>query len=155
MATLKEPVKVFIVQSLACMETPQQVADAVKQEFDIDIDRTQVAAYDPTKRAGKNLSKELRKLFDETRKEFQENILDIPVANKAFRLRELQKMYDDFGKNKVMKQKVLKQAFQETDGRTSRQEMTGKDGGPIQYNFTTQDYKKAQEVIEGKLSELD
>jgi hypothetical protein len=29
MATLKEPVKIFIVQSLACFETPQQVVDAV------------------------------------------------------------------------------------------------------------------------------
>ena len=40
-------------------------------------------------------------------------------------------MYDEYGKNKVMKQKVLKQAFQETDGRVTRQEITGKDGGPI------------------------
>lgn len=133
MATLKEPIKVFIVQSLACMETPQQVADAVKQEFNLEIDRKQVQLYDPTKRAGKNLSPKLKQLFDETRRNFQENILDIPLANKAFRLRELQKMYDGYGaKNPVMKQKVLKQAFQETDGRVSRQEITGKDGAPIQ-----------------------
>ncbi|WP_269914812.1 DUF2280 domain-containing protein [Acinetobacter sp. HY1485] len=123
MATLKEPIKIFIVQSLACMETPQQVADAVKQEFGIELDRRQCSAYDPTKPAGKNLSKKLKQLFDETRRNFQENILDIPLANKAFRLRELQKMYDDYGKNKVMKQKVLKQAFQETDGRVTRQEI--------------------------------
>lgn len=37
MATLKEPVQIFIVQSLACFETAQQVADAVKQEFAIEI----------------------------------------------------------------------------------------------------------------------
>ena len=36
MAALKEPVKIFIVQSLACFETPQQVADTVKQEFKIE-----------------------------------------------------------------------------------------------------------------------
>ncbi|RSP38220.1 DUF2280 domain-containing protein, partial [Acinetobacter baumannii] len=35
MATLKEPIKIFIVQSLACFDTPQQVADAVKQEFGV------------------------------------------------------------------------------------------------------------------------
>ncbi|MCT9272449.1 DUF2280 domain-containing protein [Acinetobacter baumannii] len=49
MATLKEPVKIFIVQSLACRDTPQEVAELVKQEFGVDIDRVQVATYDPTK----------------------------------------------------------------------------------------------------------
>jgi hypothetical protein len=34
---IKEPVKIFIVQSLACFETPQQVADAVKQEYGIEM----------------------------------------------------------------------------------------------------------------------
>jgi len=71
MATLREPVKVFIVQSLACFETPQQVADAVKQEFKIEIDRQQVAAYDPTKATGKNLSKKLKDLFFKSRKHFR------------------------------------------------------------------------------------
>ena len=63
MATLREPVKIFIVQSLACFETPQQVADAVKQEYGIEIDRRQCAAYDPTKPAGKNLSKKIKRSF--------------------------------------------------------------------------------------------
>ena len=91
MATLKEPIKIFIFQSLAFMETPQQVADAVKQDFKVDIDRSQVATYDPTKRAGKNLSPKLKQLFEETRRELQENILDIPLANKAFRLKNYKK----------------------------------------------------------------
>ena len=41
-------------------------------------------------------------------------------------------MYEDSGKNKRAKQNLLKQAFQETDGRVTKQEITGKDGGPIQ-----------------------
>lgn len=131
MATLREPIKIFIVQSLACMYTPQQVADAVKQEYGIEIDRRQCAAYDPTKPAGKNLSKKLAELFHKSRQEFRENVIDIPLANKAFRLRELQDMYDSAGKNKVVKQSILKQAFQETDGRVTRQEVTGKDGQPL------------------------
>lgn len=124
MAALKEPVKIFIVQSLACFDTPQQVADAVKQEYNIEVSRQQVAAYDPTKYAGRNLSKKLKELFERTRKDFRENVEDIPIANKAFRLRELQKMYDDYGRNKVMKQNVLKQAFQETDGRVTKHDVT-------------------------------
>ena len=131
MAALKEPVKIFIVQSLACFETPQQVADSVEETYKIKIDRKQCHSYDPTKYAGRNLSKKLKDLFYETRKKFQENILDIPIANKAFRLKELQNMYEDSGRNKRAKQNLLKQAFQETDGRVSPQEITGANGGTI------------------------
>ena len=152
MAALKEPVKMFIVQSLACFETPQQVVEAVKQDYKIEITRQQVALYDPTKVAGRNLSKKLKDLFDRTRKDFRENVEDIAIANKAFRLRELQKMYDDSGRNKKTKQVLLKQAFQETDGRVTKQEITGKDGQPLQTTTVqaTQDQvneavRKAQE----------
>lgn len=116
MATLREPIKIFIVQSLACFDTPQQVADAVKQEFGIEIERQQVSAYDPTKPTGKNLSKKLKDLFTRTRKDFKSNIYDIPLANKAVRLNELQKMYVDWNKNKKMKQSVIKQIKDEMQG---------------------------------------
>lgn len=150
MAALKEPVKIFIVQSLACFETPQQVADAVQQRFGIEIDRRQCEGYDPTKFSGRNLSKKLTELFHQTRKDFRENIDDIAIANKAFRLRELQKMYDDSGRNKRAKQNLLKQAFQETDGRVTKQEITGANGGPIESinaNVPLESYKKAREQI--------
>lgn len=116
MAALKEPVKIFIVQSLACFETPQQVVDAVKQDFKIEISRQQVALYDPTKVAGQNLSKKLKELFYKTREDFKSNIYDIPLANKAVRLNELQKMYNDWGKNKIMKQNIIKQIKDEMQG---------------------------------------
>lgn len=128
MAALKEPVKIYIVQALACRDTPQEVADLVKQEFGIEIDRQQCAAYDPTKRRGKNLSQKYVDLFEETRKRFDEGLIDIPIANKFYRLKELQKMYDDSGRNKRVKQNLLKQALQETDGRTTKVEHMGKDG---------------------------
>ena len=148
MAALKEPVKIFIVQSLACFDTPQQVADAVQQRFGIEIDRRQCEGYDPTKFSGRNLSKKLKDLFTRTRKDFRANIEDIAIANKAFRLKELQGMYDDSGKNKRLKQNLLKQAFQETDGRVTKQEITGKDGKPIETvnsNVSTESYLTARE----------
>lgn len=116
MAALKEPVKIFIVQSLACFDTPQQVADAVKQRFGIEIERQQCENYDPTKYAGRNLSKKLRDLFERTRKDFQINIYGVPLANKAVRLKELQKMYEDWNKNKKMKQNIIKQFKDEMHG---------------------------------------
>ncbi|WP_218696385.1 DUF2280 domain-containing protein [Acinetobacter harbinensis] len=124
MAALKEPVKMFIVQSLACFETPQQVADSVEEIYKIRIDRKQCHSYDPTKYAGRNLSKKLKDLFERTRKDFRTNVEDIAIANKAFRLNELQKMYDDSGRNKRAKQNLLKQAFQETDGRVTKHDVT-------------------------------
>lgn len=137
MAALKEPVKIFIVQSLACFETPQQVADAVQQRFGIEIDRRQCEGYDPTKFSGRNLSKKLTELFHQTREDFRKNIFDIPIANQAYRLKEIQGMYNDSGKNKRIKQNLLKLAYQETDARTTKQEITGADGGPIQNENTT------------------
>lgn len=154
MAALKEPVKMFIVQSLACFETPQQVVEAVKQEYKIEITRQQVALYDPTKVAGRNLSKKLIELFHKTRKDFRENIEDIAIANKAFRLRELQKMYEDSGRNKRVKQNLLKQAFQETDGRVTKQEITGAGGGPIQ-NENTVVVTATDEQVRQAINELE
>ena len=154
MAALKEPVKIFIVQSLACFETPQQVADAVEEIYKIKIDRKQCHSYDPTKYAGRNLSKKLKDLFDKTREDFRENIEDIAIANKAFRLRELQKMYEDAGRNKIAKQNLLKQAFQETDGRVTKQEITGAGGGPLQSENVTYVTATKEEVRQA-LNELE
>ncbi|NBK38160.1 DUF2280 domain-containing protein [Pseudomonas soli] len=92
MAALTSDVKAFIVQALACFDTPTQVSQAVKQEFDIDVTRQQVEQHDPTKRAGANLAAKWRTLFEDTRKRFREEVAEIPIANRAFRLRGLGRM---------------------------------------------------------------
>ena len=153
MATLKEPVKIFIVQSLACRDTPQEVAELVKQEFKISIDRVQVAAYDPTDAAGKNLSKKFVELFNKTRADFDAGLIDIPIANKHYRLKQYQKQLERNAKNTVMSLKILEQAAKDVGGQfTNRQEITGKDGEALQTTVVhaTQEQveaavKKAQE----------
>ena len=151
MATLKEPVKIFIVQALACRDTPQEVAEAVKQEFKIELDRRQCASYDPTKPAGQNLSKKFVQLFEETRKKFDEGLIDIPIANKHFRLKQYQKQLERNAKNTVMSLKILEQAAKDVGGQfTNRQEITGKDGKPIETvnsNVPTESYLKAREQV--------
>ncbi|HIH5333019.1 DUF2280 domain-containing protein [Acinetobacter baumannii] len=114
MATLKEPVKIFIVQSLACFDTPQQVVEAVREEFNIELTRQQVASYDPTKATCRALSKKLTALFNKTREDFKKNVYDIPLANKAYRLKELQKMYEKAGKNVQLRQSLIKLAREES-----------------------------------------
>lgn len=148
MATLKEPVKIFIVQALACRDTPQEVAEAVKQEFKIELDRRQCASYDPTKPAGQNLSKKFVQLFNETREKFDAGLIDIPIANKHFRLKQYQKQLERNAKNTVMSLKILEQAAKDVGGQfTNRQEITGKDGKPIETvnsSVPTESYLKAR-----------
>ncbi|UXI52673.1 DUF2280 domain-containing protein [Acinetobacter variabilis] len=153
MATLKEPVKIFIVQALACRDTPQEVAELVKQEFKLSVDRVQVAAYDPTKAAGKNLSKKFVDLFYETREKFDAGLIDIPIAQKYYRLKQYQKHLEKNARNTVMSLNIMKQAAQDLGGQfTNRQEITGKDGEALQTTVVhaTQEQveaalKKAQE----------
>lgn len=96
MPTLRGDIKVFIVQSLACYETPTQVVESVKEGFGITLARSHIQQYDPTKRAGKDLGKRFVEIFESTRKVFLEDISKIPIANQSFRLRALQRSYDWF-----------------------------------------------------------
>ena len=151
MAALKEPVKIFIVQALACRDTPQEVADQVLQEFGVKIDRKQCQLYDPTKAAGKNLSKKFVDLFHKTRADFDAGLIDIPIANKHYRLKQYQKQLERNAKNTVMSLKILEQAAKDCGGQfTNRQEITGKDGKPIEtinQNVSTESYLKAREQV--------
>lgn len=149
MAALSEPVKIFIVQALACRDTPQEVVTLVKQEYDIEVTRSQCQNYDPTKYSGRNLSKKFVQLFNETREKFDAGLIDIPIANKHFRLKQYQKQLERNAKNTVMSLKILEQAAKDVGGQfTNRQEITGKDGKPIETvssNVSTESYLTARE----------
>ena len=71
MATLKGEVKAFIVQSLACFDTPSVVVDSVKKEFGIAVSRQQVESHDPTKVNGRGLAQKWVDMFNSTRERFQ------------------------------------------------------------------------------------
>ncbi len=135
MAALKDDVKTFIVQALACYDTPSQVVHAVKQEFGIEVPRAQVALYDPTKTAGRSLGAKLRDLFTATRKAFLDEAATIPIAQQAYRLRVLQRLQQQAESrgNAALAAQLLEQAAKEVGGAfTNRREVTGKGGGPIQ-----------------------
>ena len=100
MAALTNEVKAFIVQGLATYMTATQVVDAVNEEYQIEITRQAVSRYDPTKLSGQTLSDELKELFSECRKTFQEDLQAIPIANKAYRLNMLDRMARDAEKSK-------------------------------------------------------
>lgn len=134
MATLTDDVKAFVVQALACFDTPTQVASAVKEEFGLEITRMQVSTYDPHKHMGRNLSKKWREIFEATRKAFLKDQASIPIANQNFRLRALDRLYQNAASrgNAALAAQLLEQAAKESGGSfTNRREMTGKDGTPL------------------------
>ena len=136
MATLKGEVKAFIVQSLACFDTPSMVVESVKKEFGISITRQQVESHDPTKANGKGLAKKWVDMFNDTRNRFQTEIAAIPIANKAYRLRTLDRMAvrTENMKNFSLTAQLIEQAAKEVgDAYTNKLkvESTGANGGPI------------------------
>jgi len=115
MATLSNDVKAFIVQALACFDTPSQVATAVREEFGLEVTRQQCESHDPTKYAGRDLAKRWRVLFDDTRRRFREETADIPIANRAHRLRTLGRMAEkaEGMRNLALTAQLLEQAAKE------------------------------------------
>jgi hypothetical protein len=130
---LSPEVKTFIVHALACFDAPSTVAAAVKDEFGITVTRQRVHAYDPTKKAGEDLGVELRAIFEATRKTFLEETAEIGIANRAVRLRKLDRVAQkaEAANNHVMVMQACEAAAKEVGDAFSnrhKHEHTGKDG---------------------------
>lgn len=138
MATLDKKHKSFIVRRLACFDTPTQVANAVKEEFNLDVSRAQVNYYNPTTAQGSSqLAEQWTNLFNETREQFRKDIKELAIANKAYRLKKLTKYADKLEgvKNFKAAAEMLEQAAKEVgEAYTNKNlhEHTGKGGGPIE-----------------------
>ncbi len=132
MAALKKEVKLFIVRSLAVFNTPTETAELVNQEYGIKVTKQQCEKYDPTKRAGENLSEELKNDFEKTREMFLGKPEAIPIANLAVRLQRLENQYQRHSKNRVAALNILRQAAEDVGGKyTNKTELTGAGGDPL------------------------
>ena len=130
-AKLSDEVKRYIVQALACFDTPSTVAAAVKKEFGIEVSRQLVESHDPNKRAASGLSEKWRELFKASREAFLEDQSEIGIAHRSVRLRKLAQQVElnESRGNSAMVAQLLKQAAEEVGGSyTNRRELTGKDG---------------------------
>lgn len=161
MAALKPEIKAFIVQSVACFDAPSQVVESVLKEFGIHITRQQVEQNDPTKVSGRGLAKKWVDLFHSTRARFQSDISDIPIANKAYRLRVLDRMTTkaEGMRNMALAATLIEQAAKECGDAYSNKhkfEHSGPNGGAVEVmNYTPEHYAAAKKAIEGKLTGLD
>lgn len=125
--------QVFIVTELAVYSRPSEVKAMLKARWDIDVNISTITYYDPT--TVSECAKEWRDLFDEARAICLKHWARVPIMEKSYRARRLQKILDteeDRG-NTVGARETLEQAAKEEGGAyTNRREFTGKDGGPVQ-----------------------
>lgn len=145
MAALSSDIKAVIVQSLACFDTPSQVVEAVKAQFGVEISRQQAESHDPTKFAGRDLGAKWVALFHESRARFKEETVNIPIANRAFRLRALDRMAAraEGMKNMALAAQLLEQAAKETGGAYTNRREIEHSGGV--------DLRKATDMTEAEL----
>lgn len=130
-AKLSDELKTYIVQALACFDSPSVVAASVKKEMGIEVSRQLVESHDPNKRAASGLAPKWKALFEETRKTFLEDTATIAISHRAVRLRALQRMSEkaETQGNMVLAASLMKQAAEEVgNAYTNRRELTGKDG---------------------------
>jgi len=132
MAALRDEVKAFVVQALACFDTPSQVVASVKETFGIDVTRQQCEAYDPTKYVGRSLNQKWKTLFEDTRARFREETAEIPIANRAYRLRTIRFVEKaETMKNIGLAMQILEQAAKEVgDVYVNRQKKVDDEGEP-------------------------
>jgi hypothetical protein len=90
MAVLTDEIKTFIVKSLACYDSPSQVAKDVLTMFGVEVSRQQVYAYNPD--GTETPAQRWVDLFDATRAVFLADVSHIGVTHKAVRLRMLERM---------------------------------------------------------------
>ncbi|MGV3619110.1 MAG: DUF2280 domain-containing protein [Fimbriimonas sp.] len=159
MATLNRAAKLFIVERLACYDSPTDVVKAVKAELGIDVSRQQVWYYDASHPLTRQrMSEDLVAVFDMVRENFNADLGAIPIANTAYRLRKLQQLVDGLldGTLKVpapLIASLLEQAAKERGGAfTNRRELTGAGGGPIKTEASPYDLSK---LTDEQLAELE
>jgi hypothetical protein len=116
MPKLNDEIKEFIVKRIACYETPSRIAAAVRINFGIDVDRRRIFEYDPA--GSRPPAQRWIHLHAATRARFLRDVAEIGVAQKAIRLRMLDRFAqlaeDDNRHDKAAK--FLEQAARECGG---------------------------------------
>jgi hypothetical protein len=115
MPVLTDEIKTFIVKGLACYDTPSQVADAVRAEFNIVVSRQQVHEYDPA--CARTPALRWRELYAATRQALLRELAEIGIAHRAVRLRRLDRLASRSERNNVTTAlKCLEMAAKECGG---------------------------------------
>lgn len=125
MPKLKAEHKRYLVERLACYETPTEAAIALADTFGVVVERSHVAYYDAGRVSVRSkLAADLVALFDETRARFRDATEDIAVAQRTYRLRVLDRIVRD-ERSPVLRMQAMEQAAKECgDVFTNRRDVT-------------------------------
>lgn len=93
MRRLPDVVKRRIVEHLACHRTCVEVAELILGEFDVEVTPRHVRAYDPTSFQFAGSHKWLD-YYQSVRKRCADEIGGIAIAHRAYRMRQLQRIYE-------------------------------------------------------------
>jgi len=128
--------KRFLVHRLAAFDTPQEAADAFKDQFGVELTAQRVEHYDPNKSAGLSLAKHLKDEFEKARKAFLNKMESIPEAHRAVRVKQLaqaSRAFKGHGNYVGMANMLERIAKEMGNAFTNRRELSGKGGGPIKF----------------------
>lgn len=93
MRRIPETVKRRLIELLGCYYSPVEVARLIHEEFDLSLTARHVRAYDPTSFQFV-ASQRWEAYFWSVRKRFETEIAEQPIANRAYRLRKLTKLFE-------------------------------------------------------------
>jgi hypothetical protein len=152
MASLNSKIQTFIVQQFAMYATPQEIVDLVKANFGVETTRPQVFFYNAD--MNPKLAQKWKDLFKKTRDEFLSDTASIAIAQRAYRLRELDKIYRN--QKTAAKQNIggmkdtLEQAAKEAgDSFSNKQkhEVTGAGGKDLGPRVITVNVVKSNSIL--------
>jgi hypothetical protein len=96
MSHLTPEQKVFVVQHLATDHSNQEVIALLKDVYGVKASSQQISFYNPeTTNGDERLSKELEDEFYRAREQYRTQKAYLPITNRNYRLRKLQKILDD------------------------------------------------------------
>ena len=93
MKRLPKTIKKRIVEHLACFQTPADVVELIAEEFDVKLTSRHVRAYDPASFQFAAAARWLE-YYAAVRKRYKEEIGEIAIAHRKYRLEQLQATID-------------------------------------------------------------
>ena len=137
MARLNDKHRALLVQALATFATPSEARDELKEIFGVEATLDQVVFYDPNTANGQRLAEKWKTMFDEARERFKRETENIAIANRAYRLRQLQRIVAHT-KSPKLRMEAMEQAAKEVgDVYTNRRHVAH--SGRIDWSNLTDD----------------
>ena len=117
MAELSDDQKLEITMALAAFARPSEVKVMLREEHGIEVELTQIVRYNATKACFEGGDR-LREVFLAARQAYLSEVATIPIAQQAYRLNELQRLFDKSvsSGNRNQAMAILKQAAEEVGG---------------------------------------